>query len=250
LANGAAGEDCDEIVQTATCDGDCTTPICGDALLNTLAGEECDHGGESGTCDDDCTPVDCGDGNWNATAGEDCDDGGESATCDDDCTPVECGDSNVNEAAGEECDDGNTANGDGCDANCIFEVPPGCRLTTIPNIVICISNNTVNTYATASHCAACTEKGLTNACIDNATCRQGYTNQIIEELYFERTGMTCTATANQGPSCGWGEIMTPDYQAAGICPTPQDCTSSLNWQNCTYGTGSYVAYIYGVCAMP
>jgi hypothetical protein len=42
--------------------------------------------------------------------------------------------------------------------------------------------------------------------------------------------------------------MTANYQAAGNCPTPQDCTSSLNWQGCSYGVGAYDAYIYGVCS--
>ena len=34
-------------VDTASCDLDCTVPICGDVVLNTAAGEECDDGGTS-----------------------------------------------------------------------------------------------------------------------------------------------------------------------------------------------------------
>jgi len=140
-----------------------------------------------------------------------------------------------------------------CPSNCTAQndqdcaIPPGCMATAIPNKVICISNNLVNTYSSAAHCMACTEKGLTNACTTEQNCIEGYTNTIIEQLYFQRTGQTCTAQAQQGPSCGWGEIMTPTYQPNGVCPTPQDCTSSINWENCSYGTGNYSAYIYNIC---
>ena len=57
-------EECDEGAQTATCDGDCTYPVCGDALLNPLAGEECDDGNTSNTdgCVAGCQVASCGDG--------------------------------------------------------------------------------------------------------------------------------------------------------------------------------------------
>ncbi len=164
---------------------------------------------------------------------------------------------------GEICNNGTCAGGapvtacvanDGCcpnncnpqnDLDCA--IPPGCMATAIPNKVICISNALVNTYSSASHCMACTEKGLTNACTNDTNCIQGFTNAIIEALYFERTGQICTAQAQQGPTCGWGELMTVPYQPSGVCPTPQDCTASVNWENCSYGTGTYAAYIYNIC---
>jgi cysteine-rich repeat protein len=37
--------------------------------------------------------------------------------------PAACGDGTVNPEIGEQCDDGNTANGDGCSAQCQIEVP-------------------------------------------------------------------------------------------------------------------------------
>ncbi len=40
----------------------------------------------------------------------------------DDAVAPFCGDGEVN--AGEECDDTNSLNGDGCSANCLFELPP------------------------------------------------------------------------------------------------------------------------------
>ncbi len=144
-------EPCDTGVASATCDADCTAPLCGDGVLNLLAGENCDDGnlipsddcptncqpatcgdgflhltapvpevcdtaGESMSCDADCTAPSCGDGTLNGTAGEACDDGGESATCNVDCTTAMCGDLTVNNTAGETCDDGMRTTT--CDSDC------------------------------------------------------------------------------------------------------------------------------------
>ncbi|MBX7078349.1 MAG: hypothetical protein K1X88_04110 [Nannocystaceae bacterium] len=116
LLNVAAGESCDGGGETAACNADCTVATCGDGILNVTAGEQCDDAGESGTCDIDCSFVACGDGIANATAGEQCDDAGESATCDTDCTTAVCGDSTVNFTAGETCDDGGRS--PACNFNC------------------------------------------------------------------------------------------------------------------------------------
>lgn len=45
------GEECDEAGETASCDADCTFPVCGDGVVNEAAGEECDGGPG---CDDEC----------------------------------------------------------------------------------------------------------------------------------------------------------------------------------------------------
>lgn len=148
------GEACDG--PSASCDVDCTAPVCGDGITNLLAGESCDAGGtatESPACDRDCTPNICGDNHTNS-ATEDCDDGnatndnngcsetclfnnvcgdgvrqlygeacdtaGDSATCDSDCTANQCGDGHVNSET-EQCDDGGTVPGDGCSATCTTE---------------------------------------------------------------------------------------------------------------------------------
>ncbi|MGE0789279.1 MAG: hypothetical protein AB7S26_26635 [Sandaracinaceae bacterium] len=126
-------EDCDDgsggtPMETATCDDDCTTAMCGDGAVNTTAGEACDGdgagtGGETATCDTDCTAAMCGDGVVNAAASETCDDSGESATCDDDCTAAMCGDGVHNMTAGEECDDGNTVDTDACSNTCTSNGP-------------------------------------------------------------------------------------------------------------------------------
>ncbi len=153
ITNGA--DDCDDAGESATCNRNCTTAVCGDGTLNRTAGEECDDAGESATCDGDCTLAICGDGVWNelveacdpfavvdgelmicnldctaSTCGdglldtqsnEVCDDGGETARCNIDCTAAICGDGVLNETAGEECDDGNLVPFDGCATNCTVD---------------------------------------------------------------------------------------------------------------------------------
>ena len=65
--------------------------VCGDGATNTFAGEDCDDIGESALCDMDCSFVICGDSVVNTTAGEVCDDGinnGTSGFCATDCSGV------------------------------------------------------------------------------------------------------------------------------------------------------------------
>jgi cysteine-rich repeat protein len=135
-----AGEACDTSGESATCNVDCTEPLCGDGLRNAAAGESCDSRNGSPGCDESCTLVVCGDGEVNADL-EDCDDGNatddgngcsatckydnvcgngvvestvefcdqggvDTATCNATCTRSFCGDGYRNAAAGEECDDG------------------------------------------------------------------------------------------------------------------------------------------------
>ncbi len=115
VVNSLAGEECDPRWESADCDGDCTFAVCGDGWLNPLADEECDDGGESYDCDADCTPAECGDGTVNQTRGEECDTEGQSAECDWDCTFAICGDGWVNGAAGEQCE---PPDGVHCDESC------------------------------------------------------------------------------------------------------------------------------------
>lgn len=58
-------------------------PSCGDGIVQ--ANEDCDTRGESATCNVDCTTAMCGDGVINAAAGEQCDAVDESLTCTPDC---------------------------------------------------------------------------------------------------------------------------------------------------------------------
>ncbi|MDH5716307.1 MAG: DUF4215 domain-containing protein [Spirochaetia bacterium] len=124
-----AGEQCDDSGESANCNNNCTTRTCGDSIVNAIAGEACDDGGTvaGDGCAADCTieiPAYCGNGVTDT--GEACDDNGESATCNSNCTARSCGDFIVNATAGEQCDDGGTVAGDGCDSNCIIEIPEYC----------------------------------------------------------------------------------------------------------------------------
>ena len=111
------GEACDDMGESATCNADCTTAMCGDGQVNAAAGETCDGpDGPTAECDSDCTAASCGDGVINELAGELCDDGRETETCDADCTPAECGDGVHNMHAFEACDDGRET--ETCDVNC------------------------------------------------------------------------------------------------------------------------------------
>ena len=82
---------------------------------------------------EELVPAACGDGTLNPEIGEQCDDGNTANGdgCSAQCTieiPA-CGDGNLD--PGEQCDDGNTTNGDGCSANCTIEnAPPVCTDAT------------------------------------------------------------------------------------------------------------------------
>ena len=105
------GEQCDPPmgVDTADCNHlTCTTPTCGDGVLNTAAGEQCESNRmDSIECNADCTLPACGDGHLNLAAGEACDDGKDTAACNlANCQVPACGDGIVNVAAGEDCESG------------------------------------------------------------------------------------------------------------------------------------------------
>jgi cysteine-rich repeat protein len=122
LLNAAAGEACDTILDTSTCNGaTCRLATCGDGYVNAAADEDCDLGAQNGTngCSGTCKFNNlCGDGVVQSAA-EQCDTGGvDSATCNADCTTARCGDGHLNTAAGEACDDGNRTDVDGCDQQC------------------------------------------------------------------------------------------------------------------------------------
>jgi cysteine-rich repeat protein len=148
-----AGEQCDTMGESASCDVDCTPVLCGDGLRNAAAGEACDSLRDTDGCDSDCTVPTCGDGHVNtatedcddgdttdsnngcstacklnnvcgdgqhASAAEECDTGGDSATCDADCTAPECTDGHLNTTANEQCDDGNFDDTDHCTSSCVI----------------------------------------------------------------------------------------------------------------------------------
>jgi cysteine-rich repeat protein len=157
--NGAVegDEECDESVETATCDDDCTFVDCGDENVNQTAGEACDEGGESFSCDSDCTLPVCGDGLINASTNEVCDPGGETPTCDNNCTLVSCGDGTQNLAALETCDDGNNVSDDGCSGTCVLEGEFGGQCRVVDGMQWCFNDD-----ACGEACeSVCSTLGLT-----------------------------------------------------------------------------------------
>lgn len=125
--SGVAGTKTD----SATCDDDCTLPVCGDGHTNTLTGEVCDDGVLNGTlaspnhCSATCQKVKCGNGV--IEQGEQCDDGTDpdplignrnkaGARCNASCQINVCGDHDVL-AGVEQCDSGAVDTSD-CDADC------------------------------------------------------------------------------------------------------------------------------------
>ncbi|MCA9717851.1 MAG: DUF4215 domain-containing protein, partial [Myxococcales bacterium] len=96
----------------------CIKAVCGDGKIWDGV-EECDDELETESCDADCTFASCGDGQINATADEECDDGNNKDwdECTNACVAATCGDGIVWIDV-EECDDGNAINGDGCEPDC------------------------------------------------------------------------------------------------------------------------------------
>jgi cysteine-rich repeat protein len=156
---------------TADCDGDCTTPLCGDGFANTAAPntatadpgdkEQCDsQGAESADCDADCTIPLCGDGRFNAAA-EFCDTGNSTATCDEDCTAPECGDGFTNPLAlntgtadpadREVCDEGGVNTGN-CDFDCT-DVVCGDGLHNLQAVEECDDGNVVDGDGCEADCS-------------------------------------------------------------------------------------------------
>jgi cysteine-rich repeat protein len=74
--------------------------LCGNGDVDP--GETCDTSGESATCDDDCTAPVCGDDNLNEAAGEGCDDGNVASNdgCSSRCEPEGVGGTGGAQAGG------------------------------------------------------------------------------------------------------------------------------------------------------
>ncbi len=149
-----AGEDCDDGSESATCDFDCTFPVCGDDVLNTLAGEFCDDGVNNSdtiadACRTNCQLPACGDGVIDT--GEECDDAGASAMCLADCTISVCGDGIINSLAGEVCDDGANNSDTVADACRLDCQPASCGDGTIDTGEVC-DDGTLNSDTAADAC--------------------------------------------------------------------------------------------------
>jgi cysteine-rich repeat protein len=106
-------EDCDTTTTSADCNFNCTTPRCGDGIVNpsfsptALGAEQCDPPSAALGCSLACRFEHCGNGV--VDPGEECD---GTANCSADCHRQECGNGILD--PGEECDDKNASDSDAC----------------------------------------------------------------------------------------------------------------------------------------
>lgn len=106
------------------CRNNCTVPACGDGVLDN--DEACDDGNlvDDDACRNTCVLPLCGDGVLDPL--EECDEGSDNsdepdAACRTNCRVPRCGDGVVDASAGEVCDDGNLVRGDGCSPDCLSD---------------------------------------------------------------------------------------------------------------------------------
>jgi cysteine-rich repeat protein len=210
-------------VETASCDLDCTVPVCGDGTVNSHAGEQCDDGdGVNGNgCDSNCTPTRCGNGI--VSAGEGCDDGNlvNGDGCDANCKPSGCGNGVV--TGSEQCDDGNNVNADGCDNNCKLS---GCGNGVTAGTETCDDGNLTDGDGCDSNCK---KTGCRNGIVTvGETCDDG------NSLNGDGCDNNCTVTG-----CGNGALSAPESCDDGNIVDDDGCDSNCKPSGC--GNGVVVA---------
>ncbi len=207
-AGGSANNSCG-LVESRTCNFDCSVARCGDRKINHAAGEQCDDGGESKACNVDCTLASCGDGKVNRTLDEECDvqggqdtrncNGAMAASAGVACLFSRCGDGYVNTAAGETCDNGDADTKD-CNGS---HAPDGvaCRAPRCgDNYVNAMANEDCDNSGGADTTDCNGSKGGAVAC-RTARCGDGYPNSARGETCEVGSDGKDTTTCN-GTSAG------------------------------------------------
>ena len=256
------GDDCDV-------GGDCSTGVCtlnvcqngtcGDGVINQPS-EQCDDGLETAACDDDCTFPACPDGNFNAAAGEECDTGGETQTCTAGCLIPTCSDG-VENGTESDVDCGGSCPGcpDGDNCNLFTD----CQ-NLVCSMGVCQVNNCMDNAQNGNEtgidcggpdCAPCPDGGgciqgsdCTNGvCIGGIcaqpSCGDGVVNQASEMCDTGGDSATCDAdctlvvcgdgyiNAAAGEECEQGGVETPTctgpMSPAGACRIPT-CTDGAD----------------------
>ena len=273
-------EDCDpgSAGETSSCNANCTTPRCGDAIVNNdykpdgVHGEQCDLGSgnnaDNANCTANCQINVCGDGKQNAT--EDCDAGsanGSSSvagTCDAQCHLVACGNGIVD--PGEQCDPqttftdpANPIDTIACDSDCTA-VFCGDNHQNGSAGEVCdqgSANGTPCAYAgSASNvtCVRCSLDCKTNNlaqpapyCGDGNTdaghevCDQGSANgtPCPYATSCQRCNATCSAMSTvAGPDCGDGSIELADNEQCDGSDLGSASCVSLGFGSGTLACGS------------
>ena len=231
---------------TASCDYDCTLPVCGDL---TVCGN---------TNDEDCDPSDP---LINFSALEFCDNGPgavegetvESSDCNTNCRFALCGDGITNEAREEVCDDGNQADGDGCAGNCRSAEVCGDSIANRYTITLRDEEDVITTIRPAEVCdagptgsATCTADCQSSVvCGDryinaNETCDDGNTdvNDGCGATCQVETGWTCpttTVTVGSPPTAGFVTYSSTDdcleVCGDGLVAGDETCDNGRQCQN-------------------
>jgi len=237
--------------ESATCNIDCTTAICGDGKVNplnktspaTAIGEQCDDGNrdDGDGCDNNCTVTGCGNGITDP--GEQCDDGNQSNGdgCDNNCKATACGNGIV--TGTEACDDGNQNNNDGCSSICVVE---RCGDGTPNNRTEQCDTGTISSTCNGDCTVAACGDGKINQLftpggapgpeqcddgniLDNdgcsskcqfERCGDGTRNNVTELCDTAGNSQTCNADCTP-PSCGDGKL-NPSFTPLGAAG-PEQC---------------------------
>jgi len=262
-----APEDCDDGGESATCDPDCTTVVCGDGFANNSAGEECDDAdaNDNDPCPTTCLDAVCGDG-FQCTVGpctsgpgggnEECDDGGANSdvtpdACRTNCAVAGCGDSVTD--TGEDCDDGgesvtcdvdcssascgdgttNATAGEDCDDS-------GESATCDADCTDAICGDGTTNATAGEDCDDSGESATCDADCSDATCGDGTTNATAgEDCDDSGESATCDADCSDA-TCGDGTLNTTsgevcDDGAGNSDVTPDACRTNCMPAGCGDG---------------
>lgn len=263
-----AGEECDDGNQdnTDSCTTSCKNPRCGDGFTQPLSWqpEQCDDGNQSDTdaCTSQCRHARCGDGFVRAGV-EQCDYGVVGSSCNMQCKIPVCGDGKTEGL--EYCDDGNTANGDGCSAQCVTEAPSGADTQTLASVVLSceglVPYATVKYAKNHSNCVSlkkgdgtfanaiqffCDGTNLSATVTKKVDMRQGLalatgdTVKLCHPMIMQPWGCTAEVTVtgtgcNAAPACGNGVVQTGEECDDGNQSNADGCLNTC--KNATCGDG-------------